>query len=87
VLALGLARLTVVTGWITVIEAIITATIPGLLLLLNAWADIPDGLVVAVAVAAGVLFMVIGGWTARREPAGPARAVEEYRREDPAPGT
>ena len=87
VLALGRARLTVVTGWITVVEAIITATIPGLLLLLDAWADVPDLLVVAVAAVAVVLFAVIGGRTARREPAGTARAVEEYRREDAAPST
>jgi hypothetical protein len=86
VLALGLARLTVVTGWITVIEAIITATIPGLLLLLDAWADVPDLLVVAIAAAAVVLFVVIGGRTARREPAGTGRAVEEYRSEDTTPG-
>jgi len=87
VLALGLARFTVVTGWITVVEAIITATIPGLLLLLGAWADVPDLLVVAVAVAAVVLFVVIGGRTTRRESAEPTQRVEEYRGEDPAPRT
>ena len=87
VLALGFARLTVVTGWITVVEAIITATIPGLLLLLDAWADVPDLLVVAVAAAAVVLFVVIGGRTARTEPGGTARAVEEHRREGAAPST
>lgn len=67
VLGLGLTRFTVVTGWITVIEAIITATIPGLLLILGVWADVPDVLVVVVTVAALVLFVVIGGRTARRE--------------------
>lgn len=87
VLAMGFARLTVVTGWITVVEAIITATIPGLLLLLDAWADVPDLLVVAVAAAAVVLFVVIGGRTARAEPGGTARVVEENRREDAAPST
>ena len=85
VLALGLARLTVVTGWITVVEAIITATIPGLLLLLDGWAAVPDVLVVASAAVAVVLFVVIGGRTARSEPAGTSRPVEEYRREDTAP--
>ncbi len=65
VLGLCLAHLTVVTGWITVTEALITATIPGLLLLLGAWADLPDLLVVAVAVAAVVLFGVVGSRTAR----------------------
>ena len=69
VLGLGLARFTVVTGWITLIEAIITATIPGLLLLLGVWADVPDVLVVVVTATAFVLFVVIGGRTARRQPA------------------
>ncbi len=65
VLGLGRTHLTAVTGWITVIEAVITATIPGLLLLLGAWADVPDLLVVAVAAASVVLFGVIGARTAR----------------------
>ncbi len=87
VLALGLARLTTVTGWITVVEAIITATIPGLLLLLGAWADVPDLVVVVVAAAAAVLFLAIAGRTARSQPSGTDRAVEDYRREDAAPST
>ena len=74
VLGLGLTRFTVVTGWITVVESVITATVPGLLLLLGAWADLPDALVVAVAVAAVVLFGVIGARTARATPA-PAAAA------------
>lgn len=65
VLGLGLTRLTAVTGWVTVVEAIITATIPGLLLLLGSWEDVPDLLAVGVAVAAVVLFAVIGARTAR----------------------
>lgn len=69
VLGLGLTRFTVVTGWITVTEAIITATIPGLLLILGVWEDIPDVLAGVVTVMAFVLFAVIGGRTARRVPA------------------
>ncbi len=64
VLGLGLTQFTVVTGWITVVESVITATIPGLLLLLDAWTDVPDLLAVAVAGAAVVLFLVIGQRTA-----------------------
>jgi hypothetical protein len=64
VLGLGLTQFTVVTGWITVVESVITATIPGLLLLLGGWTDVPDLLVVAVAGAAAVLFLVIGRRTA-----------------------
>jgi hypothetical protein len=64
VLGLGRTQFTVVTGWITVVESIITATIPGLLLLLDGWTDVPDLLAVAVAGAAVVLFLVIGRQTA-----------------------
>lgn len=64
VLGLGLKRFTVVTGWITVVESVITATVPGLLLLLGGWSDVPDLLAVAVAGAAAVLFLVIGRRTA-----------------------
>jgi hypothetical protein len=60
VLGLGRTQFTVVTGWITVVESFITATIPGLLLLLGGWTDVPDLLAVAVAAAAVVLFLVIG---------------------------
>ena len=64
VLGLGLTQFTVVTGWITVVESVITATIPGLLLLLGGWTDVPDLLAVAVAAAAAVLFLLIGRRTA-----------------------
>ncbi len=64
VLGLGLTQFTVVTGWITVVESFITATIPGLLLLLGGWTDVPDLLAVAVAGAAAVLFLFIGRRTA-----------------------
>jgi len=87
VLGLGLARFTVVTGWITLVEAVITATIPGLLLVLGRWADVPDLLVVAVAAAAVVLFLLIGARTARAEPGRVSRVVEEYRHEGATPGT
>ncbi len=60
VLGLGRTQFTVVTGWITVVESFITATIPGLLLLLGVWTDVPDLVAVAVAAAAAVLFLVIG---------------------------
>ncbi len=79
VLGLGLTRLTVVTGWITVVESVITATVPGLLLLLGAWTPLPDLVVVGVAVASVALFAVIGARTART-PSGRADAeVDDYR--------
>jgi len=73
VLGLGLSRLTVVTGWVTVVEAIITATIPGLLLLTGGWDDVPDLLAVGVAVAAAALFAVIGARTSSGPPESAAR--------------
>ncbi len=73
-LGLGLAQLTVVTGWVTVVEAIITATIPGLLLVLGIWDDVPDLLAVGVAVAAAALFALIGARTARGPGAAAARS-------------
>lgn len=79
VLGLGLTRFTVVTGWITVVEAIMTATIPGLLLLLGAWADVPDLLVVAVAAAALVAFALIGSRTSRADSGRAAARADEYR--------
>jgi putative amide transporter protein len=71
VLGLGLTRLTVVTGWITVVESVITATVPGLLLLLGTWTEVPDLAVVGVAAAAVALFVLIG---ARTTGPGPARS-------------
>ena len=87
VLGLGLARLTTVTGWVTVVESIITATIPGLLLILGTWTDVPDLAVVVVAAAAAVLFLGIGARTARTQATGTDQAVQEYRHEGTAPGS
>lgn len=87
VLGLGLARFTVVTGWITLVEAVITATIPGLLLVLGTWADVPDLAVVAVAAAAAVLFVLIGVRTARVEPGRSGPLAEERRPEGVTPGS
>jgi hypothetical protein len=55
VLALGAGRLAWATGWVTVIEAFITTTIPGALLLLGEWTSLAD----AVAIGAGLLAIVV----------------------------
>ena len=68
VLGLGIAWLTSVTGWITVVEAIITATIPGLLLLLGTWTRVPDLAVVGVAAAAALLFGALAARASRERP-------------------
>ena len=86
VLGLGLTRLTAVTGWVTVVESIITATIPGLLLVLGPWDDVPDLAVVVGAAAAAVLFLVVGRRTARTRAPGTDQAVQEYRHEGRATG-
>ncbi len=82
VLGLGIAWLTSVTGWITVVEAIITATIPGLLLLLGTWTRVPDLAVVVVAVAAAVLFAALGARASRER----SRAGAPGGRDLPAAG-
>jgi uncharacterized membrane protein len=85
VLGLGLTQFTVVTGWVTVVESVITATVPGLLLLLGEWAALPDLLVVGVAAAAVVLFVLIGARTARTDTRRSAARAEEYRSDRSAP--
>ncbi len=79
VLGLGLTRFTVVTGWITVVESVITATIPGLLLLLGAWTPLPDLVVVGVAAASVALFVMIGARSARAPSDRADAEVDDYR--------
>lgn len=55
VLALDREELTWVTGWVTAIEAFVTATIPGALLLLGVWEEVPA----VVAIGAGALTLVV----------------------------
>jgi putative amide transporter protein len=57
VLALGVARLTAPAGWLTLILSITTCTIPGFLLLLGDWGNVPTWAVVASIVATGVVFI------------------------------
>jgi hypothetical protein len=57
VLALGMTRLTAMTGWLTLILSFTTCTIPGFLLLLGEWGRVPTWavLVVIAATAAAVV--------------------------------
>jgi hypothetical protein len=59
VLGLGRDRLGWATGWVTVIEAFITTTIPGGLLLLGKWDDIPDWVATAVGLSAIAIFVLL----------------------------
>jgi len=60
VLALGVERLTALTGWLTLILSLTTCTIPGFLLLLGDWGKIPTWAVVASIVATAVAVILIG---------------------------
>ena len=51
VLALGVSRLTVPAGWLTLILSLTTCTIPGFLLLLGDWGKVPTWAVLASIVA------------------------------------
>lgn len=51
VLGLGAERLTVITGWFTIVAAFTTATVPGFLQLPGTWNDVPGWAVGASVVA------------------------------------
>lgn len=55
ILALGVDRLTEVTGWLTLILSFTTCTVPGFLLLLGEWGRVPTWAVVASIVATAVV--------------------------------
>ncbi|MEH3052606.1 MAG: hypothetical protein PGN13_01165 [Patulibacter minatonensis] len=54
VLALGQVQLTALAGWLTVIQSVTTCTIPGFLLLLGSWSDVPTW-----AVALSIVLSVV----------------------------
>lgn len=72
VLALEMEELTAVTGWVTVTEAFVTATVPGALLLLGEWDDLADGVAIGVAVATIAVFgiLTVRALGQRRRPQG-----------------
>jgi hypothetical protein len=51
VLGLGMAQLTRLTGWTTLVMSFTTCTIPAYLLLLGTWDDVPTWVYVAIAAA------------------------------------
>jgi len=65
VLALGVERLTPLTGWLTLILSFTTCTIPGYLLLLNEWGHVRTWLVLAVIAATVVALVPVAGRTLR----------------------
>jgi putative amide transporter protein len=57
VLALGVSRLTALAGWLTLILAFTTCTIPGFIILLGEWDQVPTWAIVASIVATVVLLI------------------------------
>ena len=56
VLALGVTRLTVAAGWLTLIQSVTTCTVPGFVILLGKWADVPVwAIVVSIVVSLAVV--------------------------------
>lgn len=68
VLALGKDRLTALTGWLTLILSFTTCTIPGFLLLLGEWGQVPTWLVLLVIAATVVALLPIASRTLRAAP-------------------
>lgn len=68
VLALGKARLTALTGWLTLILSFTTCTIPGFLLLLGEWGHVPTWLVLLVIAATVAALLPIASRTLRAAP-------------------
>ena len=57
VLALGVERLTTAAGWLTLIQSFTTCTIPGFVILLGKWSDVPLWLIWA-SIAASLAVVV-----------------------------
>jgi hypothetical protein len=71
VLGLGVEWLTELTGWLTVILAFTTCTIPGFLLLLGEWAEVPTWAVVASIVGTALVLVPVALRTSRAAVATP----------------
>ncbi|HTR74196.1 MAG TPA: AmiS/UreI family transporter [Solirubrobacterales bacterium] len=65
ILALGYERLTTVTGVLTVILAFTTCTIPGYLLLLGEWGEVPTWAVLATIAATALVLVPVANRTLR----------------------
>jgi hypothetical protein len=61
----GIERLTVVTGWTTLILSLTTCTIPGYLLLLGEWGEVHTWVVLVTIAATLAVLLPIANRTAR----------------------
>jgi hypothetical protein len=68
VLGLGVARLTPLTGWLTLILSFTTCTIPGYLLLMGEWGHVHTWLVLVVIAATAGALVPVGRQTLRGGP-------------------
>jgi putative amide transporter protein len=66
VLGLGLTRLTALAGWLTLILSFTTCTIPGFLLLLGEWGQVPTWAVLVVIAATAVAVAPLAARSLRR---------------------
>src|SRR5882757_295759 len=69
VLGLGIERLTALTGWLTLILAFTTCTIPGYMLLLGEWDVVPTWAVLATIAATVLALVPVARRTIRAVPA------------------
>lgn len=68
VLALGVTRLTVAAGWLTLIQSVTTCTVPGFVILLGRWGDVPAWAIALSIVASAAVVVPIA---LRSQPAEP----------------
>jgi FtsH-binding integral membrane protein len=73
VFGLDVTAMRSLTGWITITESVITAAVPGLLILLGLWNDVPDLAVVGVAATTTAVFTLMGLRAARTASCFPTR--------------
>ncbi|HJQ05959.1 MAG TPA: AmiS/UreI family transporter [Nocardioides sp.] len=73
VLALGVTRLTTAAGWLTLIQSVTTCTVPGFIILLGKWGEVPAWSIALTIVASAAVVVPI----ALRSPAEPAQAEPE----------
>lgn len=66
VLALGVKRLEWVAGWAAIIEAFITATIPGALMLLGYWRSVSGGVALDTGGITIVIVVALTIWSSSR---------------------
>lgn len=81
VLALGLTRFTALAGWLTLILSFTTCTIPGFLLLLGEWDQVPTWAVLVVIAATALAIGPIAARSLRR----PATTGEQAETPVPVP--